>query len=124
MSISGSTINTTFSYDNNGNQTAGLGPPSLGSPTCLGCRDDDCATADCGTREYQRLESEMSLQVKKTAEGLYEACATPPHVKTAWSTAAPVPTRQLIEELKSRGCHQQDIGDALYEQDPDWVEKL
>jgi hypothetical protein len=32
--------------------------------------------------------------------------------------------RALIKELQARGCHQQDIGDAMYEQDPEWVEKL
>jgi hypothetical protein len=66
----------------------------------------------------------MSLSVKKAPGGLYEATATPPHVKSAWTTVEPMPARRLIDELKSRGCHQQDIGDALYEQDPNWVEKL
>lgn len=66
----------------------------------------------------------MTLEVKKVSNGLYVASATPPHVKAAWSTTGPIPVRQLIDELKTRGCHQQDIGDALYEQDPKWVEKL
>lgn len=66
----------------------------------------------------------MSLTVTKTADGLYEARATPPHVKTAWSTRKPISARRLIDELKSRGCHQQDIGDVMYEQDPNWVGKL
>ena len=66
----------------------------------------------------------MSLNVRKTDDGLYEATATPPHVKSAWSTAEPLPARRLVEELKARGCHQRDIGDALSEQDPKWLEKL
>jgi hypothetical protein len=66
----------------------------------------------------------MSLVVRKTKSGLYEATATPPHVKASWSTTEPIPARQLIKELESRGCHQQDVGDALYEQDPNWVENL
>jgi hypothetical protein len=66
----------------------------------------------------------MSLNVSKTESGLYEAIATPPHVKDAWSTKEPISAQQLIHELRARGCHQQDIGDALYEQDPKWVEKL
>jgi hypothetical protein len=66
----------------------------------------------------------MSLTVKKASNGLYEAAATPPHVKTSWSTTEPIPAKRLIEEWKARGCHQRDIGDALYEQDPDWIEKL
>ena len=76
------------------------------------------------TEPSLRLESDMSLAVKKTRDGLYEATATPPHVKASWSTTEPIVAKRLIEELKSRGCHQQDIGDALYEQDPKWVEKL
>lgn len=70
------------------------------------------------------LEIEMSLTVKMTSSGLYEVTATPPHVGAAWSTTEPIPVRQLVEELKTRGCHQQDIGDALYEQDMNWIEKL
>jgi hypothetical protein len=66
----------------------------------------------------------MALTVTVTKQGLYEATATPPHVSSPWSTTVPIPARQLIEELSRRGCHQQDIGDALYEQDPKWVEKL
>jgi hypothetical protein len=66
----------------------------------------------------------MSLTVKKASNGLYEAAATPPHVNASWSTTKPIPAKRLIEELKARGCHQQDIGDALYEQDPDWIERL
>jgi hypothetical protein len=66
----------------------------------------------------------MSLNVRKMINGLYEVKATPPHVNEAWSSSEPVSVQRLIDELKARGCHQQDIGDALYEQDPKWVEKL
>ena len=66
----------------------------------------------------------MGLNLKRLSSGLYEASATPPHVKTAWISLKPLPARELIEELQTRGCHQQDIGDAMYEQDPKWVEKL
>jgi hypothetical protein len=66
----------------------------------------------------------MSLTVRKTTNDLDEAVATPPHVKVEWSTSTPIPARQLIEELRARGCHQRDIGDAMYEQDPRWIEKL
>jgi hypothetical protein len=66
----------------------------------------------------------MSLIIKRGLDDLYEAEATPPHVKIGWLTAKPIPLRRLIEELESLGCHQQDIGDALYEQDPDWLAKL
>jgi hypothetical protein len=70
------------------------------------------------------MEDEMSLILRKTPNGLYEATASPPHTKTPWSTTKPIAVRRLIEELKARGCHQQDIGDAIYEQDQNWMEKL
>jgi hypothetical protein len=66
----------------------------------------------------------MALTITKLPSGLYEASATPPHVKGSWTTPEPMPARRLIEELQERGCHQQDIGDAMYEQDPDWLKKL
>jgi hypothetical protein len=66
----------------------------------------------------------MSLTIKKLSNGLYQASASPPHVKIAWATTQPMQARALIKELQARGCHQQDIGDAMYEQDPEWVEKL
>jgi hypothetical protein len=66
----------------------------------------------------------MGLTVRKVPSGLYEASATPPHVKEAWSTREPLSARKLIEELKARGCHQLDIADAFEEQDPNWLEKL
>lgn len=76
------------------------------------------------TNKYLQVENKMTLSVKKTTQGLYEAIATPPHVNDSWSTDEPIPARRLIEELKARGCHQQDIGDALYEQDSKWIENL
>jgi hypothetical protein len=66
----------------------------------------------------------MSLTVRKTESGLYEAAATPPHVRKNWSTVEPVPVGQLVEELQKVGCHQRDIGDALYAQDANWLEKI
>ena len=66
----------------------------------------------------------MTLTIKKVAQNLYEATVTPPHTKRDWSTAAPLPGRSLTEQLLSLGCHQTDIGDAMYEQDPKWIEKL
>jgi hypothetical protein len=47
-----------------------------------------------------------------------------PAVKEAWSTNEALTGLQLTNELVARGCHQVDIGDAMYEQDPLWVEKL
>jgi hypothetical protein len=69
-------------------------------------------------------ENDMGLRIKKLPGGLYEASVTPPHARSAWTAPEPLPARELIVELQARGCHQQDIGDAMYEQDPKWVEKL
>lgn len=69
-------------------------------------------------------EADMGLRIKKLLSGLYEVSATPPHVKDAWTPIEPLRTRDLIKELQMRGCHQQDIGDALYEQDPNWEATL
>jgi hypothetical protein len=66
----------------------------------------------------------MGLKVTLVDNGLYAATVTPPNVEHAWSTKEPLPLRQLIEELQNRGCHQQDIGDVLYELDQDWLSKL
>jgi len=53
---------------------------------------------------------------------LYAVRATPPHVQEAWVSASPLPMRALVNELQLRGAHQTDIGDALYEVDPDWIQ--
>jgi hypothetical protein len=73
-------------------------------------------------KKYLQANNQMTLSVKKISMELYEAMATPPHVNSAWSTSEPISAKQLIDELKARGCHQQDIGDALYEQDSNWIE--
>lgn len=66
----------------------------------------------------------MGLRLTLLDSGLYEAEATPPHVKGVWSTSEPMDARSLVNELQARGCHQQDIGDALADLDPDWLSKL
>jgi hypothetical protein len=63
------------------------------------------------------------LSVKKVAEDLFEAAATPPEVNVAWSTSEPVSARKLVKQLTDKGCHTIDIADALNEQDPMWIEK-
>jgi hypothetical protein len=66
----------------------------------------------------------MGLNVKKLPNGLYLASATPPHVDRPWILDKASPAREVFNELRKQGCHPQDIGDALYEQDPNWVDKL
>ena len=66
----------------------------------------------------------MTIVVRKTPEG-YLAQVTPPHGGPSdWSSAEPMGLADLIDQLRALGCHQTDIGDALYEADPDWVSKL
>lgn len=76
------------------------------------------------TARYSLRENDMGLNIKRLTSGLYEASATPPHVKAAWTSSQPLPARELIKKLQARGCHPRDVGDAMYEQDPSWVEKL
>lgn len=65
----------------------------------------------------------MALKVWKAQAG-YEAEVTPPHGGGRyWKTSRTLTLAELIEALKKQGCHQQDIGDALYEADPDWLSK-
>jgi hypothetical protein len=66
----------------------------------------------------------MAIVIKKNPDDLYEAEITPPHATMAWITPLPISLKQLTQELQMRGCHPQDIGDALYEIDPDWLSKL
>ena len=66
----------------------------------------------------------MAIRITR-ANNKYLARVTPPHGGgIAWSTAEPLGANELIQELKSRGCHQTDIGDAFYEADEDWVLRL
>ena len=66
----------------------------------------------------------MALKLWKTDEDLYEAHVTPPHVEVAWATLEPISVKRLVKELKARGCHPQDIGEALHEHDRDRSERL
>ena len=60
----------------------------------------------------------MAIEIKRVGE-LFVAQVTPPHGKgKRWETIAPMQLDELVRELLSLGCHQQDIGDALYAIDP------
>ena len=62
----------------------------------------------------------MAIEVSKTADG-YTARVTPPHGSgQPWSAPRPLSLDELISALREQGCHQRDIGDALYEADPNW----
>ena len=69
----------------------------------------------------------MGIRVQKISDDLYIAKVTLPDmpaVTNEWSTTEPLTGNQLCDALLELGCHQTDIGDALYEQDQNWVEKL
>jgi hypothetical protein len=66
----------------------------------------------------------VALTIFRLGERLYIATVTPPHCKNERMSLQPIELRQLIAELEDIGCHQQDIGDALYEADPEWLDRL
>jgi len=35
-----------------------------------------------------------------------------------------MPARELIAALLERGCHQTDVGDALYAANPNWLAEM
>lgn len=72
----------------------------------------------------EKENKQMTISVTKVADDLYTANATPPEVEEQWSTVEPMHGRELTRELTERGAHQTDIGDAMYRQDPLWIEKL
>lgn len=66
----------------------------------------------------------LAIVVEKTNDG-YLAQVTPPHGRgTTWSTVEPIALRPLIDQLRALGCHQTDIGGALYRADPEWTTNL
>mgnify|MGYP000153171164 CR=1 FL=1 len=66
----------------------------------------------------------MAIKISRASETHYEAEVSPPESREPWKTPAPLPLRELINELKHQGCHQTDISDVLYELEPNWVSKL
>ncbi len=62
----------------------------------------------------------MQLKIIRVEAG-YVACVTPSHGDNVrWTTDRPMSQRKLIQRLQEIGFHQQDIGDAFYEADPEW----
>jgi hypothetical protein len=52
---------------------------------------------------------------------VYRAEVTPPHGDgREWRSPGPMDLDTLISVLRDLGCHQTDVGDALYEADPQW----
>jgi hypothetical protein len=66
----------------------------------------------------------VPITVRHGIDGRYTAEVTPPHGGSrAWTTPTSVPLDDLIVALRERGCHQTDIGDALYQADPNWLSR-
>lgn len=63
----------------------------------------------------------MQIKIRRVEQG-YLAWVTPSHGdNTSWASAETMSRRDLISRLTEIGFHQQDIGDAFYEADPEWV---
>lgn len=65
----------------------------------------------------------MQLRIQRHETG-YTATVTPSHGDSlTWEQAEPVGQGALIDALIELGFHQQDIGDAFYEADPEWLDR-
>jgi hypothetical protein len=65
----------------------------------------------------------MLLRIQRVENG-YTAVVTPSHGDDVrWETSGPTSQSVLIDTLTELGFHQQDIGDAFYEADPDWLQR-
>lgn len=65
----------------------------------------------------------MQLRIQRHASG-YTAEVTPSHGDSVELTiSAPVSQVVLVDALVELGFHLQDIGDALYEADPEWLNR-
>ena len=65
----------------------------------------------------------MLLRIQRVEDG-YTATVTPSHGDDVrWETPGPTSQGALIDALAELGFHQQDIGDAFYEADPDWLQR-
>jgi hypothetical protein len=67
----------------------------------------------------------MPIIVQCADDNCYTAQISPPHgTGSTWSTERPVTGRELTALLLAQGCHQTDIGDALYAADAEWLSHL
>lgn len=65
----------------------------------------------------------MLLRILRVDSG-YLATVTPSHGDNVyWELTSPVGQGVPVDALIELGFHQQDIGDALYEADPDWLDR-
>jgi hypothetical protein len=65
----------------------------------------------------------LALTIRYAPTVGYFAVVTPlPSLDVSWANDAPLKADELIRELQLLGFHQQDIGDAFLEADPDWLQ--
>lgn len=64
----------------------------------------------------------MSIVIKKVGNG-YIADVAHKYQNIYWKSEEPMSKDALIAKLLKLGCHQQDIGDAFKEADPDWLKE-
>lgn len=65
----------------------------------------------------------MQLRIQRHDNG-YTATVTPSHGDDVrWEQVEPIGQGVLIDALTELGFHQQDIGDAFYEADPEWLDR-
>jgi hypothetical protein len=58
-------------------------------------------------------------------DGKYMVTVSPPHGGgRLWCSPEPLTADEVVERLQDWGCHQTDIGDAMFEADPLWLNRL
>jgi hypothetical protein len=62
----------------------------------------------------------VPIEIEKHSD-LYVATVTPPHGDGTLWRSPELSRDALIAELRARGCHTTDIGDAFYEANPEWL---
>jgi len=63
----------------------------------------------------------MAIEIIRGRTG-YRASASPPHSKNGvWQSSGELTASEVVHILQELGCHQTDIGDALFKANPDWL---
>jgi hypothetical protein len=66
----------------------------------------------------------MAINVRREGD-FYRVTVTPPHGGGRyWSSRKALTADDVVNKLRKLGCHQTDIGDAMFEADPDWLSRL
>jgi hypothetical protein len=80
---------------------------------------DDADLLLQGTRR-----TDMPIRITRR-DDKYDVKVTPPHGRgTYWSSPGPLTAQEVVDRLEELGCHQTDIGDAMFEADPMWLNRL